>query len=139
MAYLRTHRAVAVFLCGLVTALGGLVIVLVLGQGSANWTGVAVTVPSCPADAQGCRLFIAQADGAPVLHADWSGAAKTLDVQLPAGSYAISSQGCSGYEIANNIVSVASGATSKVNLGTAWEMPRFLDRTCPGFIPTPSG
>ena len=109
MELVRTHRKAAVLLCALVTALGGLVIVLVLGQGSASWTGVEVTVPSCPASAQGCRLFVTHPDGTAVVHADWSGAGATIDVQLPPGSYLVSAEGCAGDQIGNVVSSVRRG------------------------------
>jgi hypothetical protein len=137
--WIRTHRREAVILCGLITALGGLVIVLVLGQGTASWTGVEVTVPSCPADAQGCRLFVAHVDGTPVAHADWSGVSTTVPVQLAAGHYAISAEGCRGYEIENSVVSVQAGDATAINLGSAWQTPGFVNRTCPGFVATAPG
>jgi hypothetical protein len=135
---IRTHRKAAVLLCALVTALGGLVIVLVLGQGSASWTGVEVTVPSCPASAQGCRLFVTHPDGAAVVHADWSGAGATIDVQLPPGSYLVSAEGCAGDQIGNVVSSVREGAGTAINLGSAWEPVGSVDRTCPGFAATTS-
>jgi hypothetical protein len=136
---IRTHRRAAVLVCGLITALGGLVIVLVLGQGSASWTGVEVAVPSCPSAAEGCRLFVTRPDGTAVVHADWSAAATTVDIQLPAGTYAISAQGCAGYQIEKGVITVQSGAGTAVDLGSAWEMPLFVNRTCPGFAATTSG
>jgi hypothetical protein len=139
MEWIRTHRRATVLLCGLITALGGLVIVLVLGQGSASWTGVEASVPSCPATAQGCRLFVANPDGTAVLHADWSGAAMTIDMQLPAGQYAVSAEGCTGYEIEKGVISVQSGAGTAVDLGTDWDLLRFVNRSCPGFDATAPG
>lgn len=136
---IRTHRRAAVLLCGLITAVGGLVIVLVLGQGSASWTGVEVAVPSCPSAAEGCRLFVTHTDGTAVVHADWSGAATTVDIQLPAGSYAISAQGCAGYQIEKGVVTVQAGEGTALDLGSAWEMPGFVNRACPGFAATASG
>jgi hypothetical protein len=135
----RTHRKAAVLLCALVTALGGLVIVLVLGQGSASWTGVEVTVPSCPASAQGCRLFVTHPDGTAVVHADWSGAGATIDVQLPPGSYLVSAEGCAGDQIGNVVSSVRAGMGTTINLGSAWQPVGFVDRTCPGFATKTSG
>jgi hypothetical protein len=137
--WIRTHRRAAVLLCGLITVLGGLVIVSFLGQGSASWTGVEVSVPSCPAAAQGCRLFVTHPDGTAVVHADWSAAATTVDIQLPAGSYSISAEGCSGDQIHKGIVSVQSGAGTTVDLGSYWQPLGFVGRTCPGFIASAQG
>lgn len=139
MDLIRTHRRAAVLTCGLITVVGALVIVLVLGQGSASWTGLEVTVPSCPASAEGCRLYVTRSDGTAVVHADWSAAATTVDIQLPAGSYAISAEGCTGYRIDKGVVSVQAGTGTAVDLGSAWELPKFVDRTCPGFAATAPG
>lgn len=139
VGWIRTHRRAAVLLCGLVTALGGLVIVLVLGQGSASWTGVEASVPSCPAAAEGCRLYVAHPDGAAVVHADWSGAATTVDIQLPAGDYAISAEGCTGYQIDKGVISVQSGAGTSIVVGSAWALTGVANRTCPGFMATTPG
>ncbi len=136
---IRTHRRAAVLLCGLITAVGGLVIVLVLGQGSASWTGVEAAVPSCPSAAEGCRLFVTRPDGTAVVHADWSGSATTVDIQLPAGNYAISAEGCVGYHIEKGVVTVQAGEATAVDLGSAWEMPGFVNRACPGFAAPTSG
>jgi hypothetical protein len=137
--WIRTHRRAAVLLCGLITVFGGLVIVSVLGQGSASWTGVEVSVPLCPAAAEGCRLFVTHTDGTAVVHADWSAGATTVDVQLPAGNYLVSAEGCTGYQIEKGVISVQSGAGTKVDLGSAWQMPGLIGRTCPGFIATAPG
>jgi hypothetical protein len=137
--WIRTHRRAAVLLCGLITVAGGLVIVAVLGQGSASWTGVEVSVPSCPSGAEGCRLFVAHQDGTAVVHADWSAAATTVDVQLPAGDYLISAEGCTGDQIEKGVVSVHAGAGTAVDLGSAWQTIGFVNRTCPGFIATAAG
>jgi len=104
-----------------------------LGQGSASWTGVEVSVPSCPAAAQGCRLFVTHPDGTAVVHADWSAGATTVDIQLPPGQYGILAQGCAAYEIGKGIVSVQSGDGTSVNLGSAWLSLGFPGRACPGF------
>jgi hypothetical protein len=132
--WIRTHRRGAVLLCGLITVLGGLLIVSVLGQGSASWTGVEVSVPACPPAAQGCRLFVTHADGASVAYADWSAAATTVDIQLPPGNYGILAQGCAEDEIAKGIVAVQSGSGTTVDLGSAWQSVGFPPgRTCLGF------
>jgi hypothetical protein len=137
--WIRTHRRAAALLCGVITVAGGLVIVAVLGQGSASWTGVEVSVPSCPTGAEGCRLFVAHPDGTAFVHADWSASATTVDVQLPAGTYLISAEGCTGYQIEQGAVSVRAGAGTAVDLGSAWQTVGFVNRACPGFIATTAG
>jgi hypothetical protein len=137
--WIRTHRRAAVLLCGLITVAGGLVIVSVLGQGSASWTGVEVNVPSCPAGAEGCRLLVTHQDGTAVVHADWSAAATIIDIQLPAGDYSIAAQGCTGYQIEKGVITVHSGAGTAVDLGTSWQPVGFVNRTCPGFATTAAG
>jgi hypothetical protein len=119
---------------------GGVAVVTALSGGSASpgWTGAAVKVPYCPADADGCRIFVVRESdanrGAGVIaEANWSAAPTTLNVVLPPGTYAVSADGCTGYEIANTMVSISSGLHAEVDLGANWEMPGFLGRTCPGF------
>jgi hypothetical protein len=126
--------------CALV---GGVVVALItLGQGPGEpgWTGVAITVPSCPADAHGCRVFVIRAsigsnsvNGPDIARKDWSGAATTLNIVLPPGTYAISAEGCAGYKIENTLISLTSGFNRAIVLDTNWEMPEFLGRVCPGF------
>ena len=87
----------AIAACALV---GGVVVALttlVPGPGEPGWTGAAVEVPYCPADADGCRVFAIRTstgsntvNGPDVAHKDWSGAATALNIALPAGTYAIS-------------------------------------------------
>ena len=104
-----------------------------------GFTGIAITVPSCPTSADGCRVFADDMDGTPFAHEDWSGSTTTLNIRLPAGRYLISAEGCRGEEIASSLVSVASGFHTEIALGNTWEMPSFLGRSCPGFIPTALG
>ena len=107
--------------------------------GTPGWTGVAVTVPSCPVSAEGCRVFLTRAsDGSAAGHDDWRGPATTLKIVLPAGRYAISAEGCTGDRIANDQISVTSGFHTEIDLGSAWQMPGFPGRACPGFIPAES-
>ena len=68
-----------------------------------------------------------------IAQADWSAASTTLNVVLPPGTYAVSAEGCTGYEIASTTVSIRLGFHVEVDLGANWEMPGFLGRTCPGF------
>ena len=113
------------------------------GPDLSGWTGVAVTVPACPADAHGCRLLVDHASGATsaseaaAAHEDWSGAATALKIVLPAGSYAVSAEGCYGYKIESVAATVTSGFHAAFKLGSNWEMPQFLGRTCPGFGSVP--
>jgi len=137
--WIRTHRRAAVLLCGLITVAGGLVIVSVLGQGSASWTGVEVTVPACPSAAEGCRLLVTHQDGTAVVHADWSAGAATIDIQLPAGDYSIAAEGCTGDQIEKGVVTVHAGAGTAVDLGSFWQPVGFEHRTCPGFAASAAG
>jgi hypothetical protein len=137
--WIRTHRRAAVLLCGLITVAGGLLIVSVLGQGSASWTGVEVKVPSCPTGAEGCRLLVTHTDGTAVVHADWSASATTVDIQLPAGDYDIAAEGCTGYRIEKGAVTVQSGAGTSVDMGSYWQTLGFTGRTCPGFVANAAG
>ena len=130
----------AIAACALV---GGVVVALttlVPGPGEPGWTGAAVEVPYCPADADGCRVFAIRTStgsntvcGPDVAHKDWSGAATALNIALPAGTYAISAEGCVGYKIENVLVSLTSGFHKAIALDTNWEMPVFPGRACPGF------
>jgi hypothetical protein len=125
-----------------VLVVGAALVVLAVRQltGGAAWTGVVLDVPSCPSDAVGCRAFVIRAVDqqslAPpvVAHVDWSGSATSLDVRIPAGSYAVALEGCAGYETAYSTFVVASGMHTSVAAGGGyWEMPKFPGRTCPGF------
>jgi hypothetical protein len=64
---------------------------------------------------------------------DWSGGATTLDMMLPAGSYVISAQGCTGDQIASTQIAVTLGFHVDVDMDSSWEMPKFLDHACPRF------
>ena len=123
---------------------GGVVALLgaVASSRESGWTGAAVKVPSCPADAEGCRIVVIRENhansgtsGPVIAQEDWSTATTTLNVVLPAGTYAVSAEGCTGYEVATTVVSIRSGFHTGVDLGANWEMPGFLRRTCPGFAP----
>ena len=111
------------------------------GAAGSGWTGAVVKVPNCPADADGCRIFVVpeidlnSGEGAPIAQAPWSAATTTLNVVLPPGNYAVSAEGCTGYEIASTTVSISPGFHVDVDLGATWEMPAFLGTTCPGFGP----
>jgi hypothetical protein len=141
------RRAVRLATCVLAASalVAGAVVVLIgLSRGAASpgWTGAAVKVPYCPADADGCRIFVVHepeanpgASGPVIAHEDWSGPTTMRNVVLPAGTYSVSAEGCTGYKIANTVVSISSGFHIEVDLGPNWEMPGFLGRTCPGFGP----
>lgn len=111
------------------------------GAGASRWTGLSVEVPYCPTDADGCRVVAVPAGEAAsftdpsTAHGDWSGGASTVDMTLPAGTYSVSAAGCVGYSIAPTTVTVTEGShvTVLLNSGDFWQMPGFLDRTCPGF------
>ena len=139
----RRRRQVVLTTCFLaVCALIGVAFAVLngLSRGLAGpgWSGAAVKVPYCPADADGCRVFVVrERDANPgagvIAQAHWSAAATTLNVVLPPGTYAVSAEGCTGYEMASITVSISSGFHAEVDLGANWEMPGFLGRTCPGF------
>ncbi len=112
--------------------------------GSPGWTGAAIAVPSCPVDAQGCRISVSHwsdadesADASVIAQKYWSGAATTLDVLLPAGIYAVAAEGCEGYKIENAKISITSGYHVAIDLGASWELPGSIGRACPGFKTTP--
>jgi hypothetical protein len=148
---LRTHHGFvlavgALAFCALIAGAAAAITALRSGPDVSGWTGVAVTVPACPADAHGCRLLVDDASGATsasaaaaaaAAHEDWSGAATTLKIVLPAGTYAVSAEGCYGYKIESVAATVTSGFHAAVKLGSNWEMPQFLGRTCPGFGSVP--
>jgi hypothetical protein len=137
MVRMRVRGALA--LCIVVVAVAA-VIAEWPRPGTPGWTGVAVTVPSCPIGAEGCRVFLTRAsDGSAAGHDDWRGPATTLKIVLPAGRYAVSAEGCTGDRIANDQISVTSGFHTEIDLGSAWQMPGFPGRACPGFIPAASG
>jgi hypothetical protein len=132
--------ATLALLAGVVAA----VLVLLSPPGEPGWTGAVLRVPACPADTDGCRVFVVrESDAAAVADApviddmDWSGSATTLNIRLPAGSYAISAEGCTGDQIASTPVSVTSGFHVDVDLSANWEIPKFLGRACPGFETAP--
>jgi hypothetical protein len=136
----REHRRLAAAIGVMAVGLGVALILLWLRSGAAGFTGVAVTVPACPGDVQGCRVFVTHAsDGSPVAHQDWSDASTTLNIVLPAGRYGIAAQGCRGDSIPMSTVTVASGFHTAVDLGRYWELPSFSGRTCPGFTPSVLG
>ena len=136
----RSRRQVVLATCSLAVCvlIGGAVAVvngLSRGLAGPGWSGAAVKVPYCPADAGGCRIFVVRepaanpGDGV-IAQANWS-AATTLNVVLPPGTYAVSAEGCTGYKIASTTVSISPGFHAEVDLGANWEMPGFLGRTCP--------
>jgi hypothetical protein len=137
------HRGLALVACTLGACAAAAIVFGALRaftspSGTPGWTGAAVKVPYCPTDAYGCRLFVARgATGgvnAPgVAYKDWSGNGTTLNLVLPAGAYAVSAEGCAGYQIPNTQISVRSGFHATVDLGVTWEMPEFPTRGCPGF------
>jgi hypothetical protein len=134
---LRRRPGRALVLCILAAAVV-VVIALWSHAGQQGFTGVSVTVPACPSDVEGCRVLITRvADGGIVGHDDWSGAARTFDVALAAGRYAVSAEGCKGDSIQGSVVSVDSGTHTAVDLGTSWDLPSFPGRVCPGFLPAP--
>jgi hypothetical protein len=105
-----------------------------------GFAGAAVAVPTCPADAAGCRLLVVRvSDGSAAGHDDWSGTGSTLNVVLPAGRYTVSAEGCAGDRIEGRAISVRAGFHSAIDLGGLWELVGSVGRACPGFIPTPSG
>ena len=131
-----------------VVAVAALLIVRQVTSDS-GWTGVVIDVSGCPSDAHGCRAFVIPASDQQmtppptVAYVDWSGSAATnLDVRIPAGSYAVALEGCSGYETPYTAFMVTSGTHVSVDIGDGyWETPMFLGRTCPGFhgvVPAPS-
>jgi hypothetical protein len=129
------------------TFAGVVVAALVVGlvvrpeAGPSRWTGLSVEVPSCPTDADGCRVVAVPAGETAsftdpsTAHEDWSGSASTVEMTLSVGTYSVSAEGCAGYAIAPTTVTVTEGAHVTVLLdpGGFWDMPGFLDRTCPGF------
>lgn len=118
----------------------GAFIVLWPRPGAPGFTGVAATVPTCPAGAEGCRLLVVRvSDGSTAGHDDWSGTGSTLNVVLPAGRYSISAEGCTGDRIESQAISVSAGLHTALDLGGLWELVGFVGRACPGFIPTASG
>jgi hypothetical protein len=142
----RGHRGLVLATCAIVACalLAGAAVALFglpRGSGLPGWTGVAVTVPYCPADAGGCRVVVVRETAAGpgagetvVVYQDWSSAHTAhSSLVLPAGTYAVSAEGCAGYKIGNVFVTVRSGFHAEVDLGSNWEMPGFLGRACPGF------
>ena len=101
--------------------------------GTSGFTGVAVTVPSCPPDVDGCRVFVKDLSNSGSAHADWSGAATTLKIGVPAGRYALFAEGCAGDRITGTTITVSSGFHQTIDLGESWDLVAFLGRTCPGF------
>jgi hypothetical protein len=136
----RRLGLVVVLLCVLLA--GALIAFIVLWPrpGAPGFTGVAVTVPTCPAGAEGCRLLVVRISGGSTAgHDDWSGTGSTLNVVLPAGRYAVSEEGCTGDTIESQAISVSAGLHTAVDLGGLWELVGFVGRACPAFIPTASG
>jgi hypothetical protein len=110
--------------------------------GSPGWTGAAVAVPSCPADAGGCRMSVvkwseAGGSGPVVAQEDWSGSPATLKVVIPSGTYAVSAEGCTGYRIEDMRISVTPGFHAAIDLGLNWELIGAVARGCPGFKTAP--
>jgi hypothetical protein len=137
---MRRHRSLALSLCVLLAGAIAACIVLWPRPGTPGFTGVAVTVSTCPADAAGCRLLVVRvSDGSASGHDDWSGTGSTLNVVVPAGRYAISAEGCAGDKFMGRAISVRTGFHTAVDLGGSWELVGSVGRSCPGFIPTPSG
>jgi hypothetical protein len=108
--------------------------------GDSGWTGVVIDVPICSAQLEGCRAYVipaaemGMAAPAAVAHADWSGSATALDLSMPAGSYAVALEGCTGDKTPYLAFTVTSGTHPSVDDGQGyWETPMFLGRTCPGF------
>jgi hypothetical protein len=137
---IREHRTRALSFCALLA--GALVACIVLWPrpGTPGFTGVAVTVPTCPAAAEGCRLLVVRSsDGSAAGHHDWSGNAATLNVPLPAGRYAISAEGCTGDRIESRAIAVSAGFHAAVDIGASWELVGSVGRACPGFNSTASG
>lgn len=134
---IRTHRSLAFTLCVLVVGVGTGLILMLPRSETPGFTGVAVTVPACPTDDEGCRVFVTRAsDGSPAAHQDWSGGNTVLNIALPAGRYSIAAQGCRGDSIEMPVVTVAPSFHTAVDLGVDWQLPKFLGRVCPGFIPS---
>ena len=109
-------------------------------EGTPGFTGVALTVPACPVDVDGCRVLVTnEGNSALASHRSWSGAATSLEIVLPSGRYAVSAEGCAGDKIENIAFTVTSGFHATIDLGNAWELPRFVRRSCPGFVSAAPG
>jgi len=138
----RLHFAPIVGALLVAVALGTVLTVTQLSGRGPNWTGVAITVPRCPASAQGCRAFVIESSDdrlrqpPTTAYANWSGAATTLDVSLSAGSYGVYLEGCVGYESPDTgPIVVAAGRHPDVDASPwLWGTVGFLNRLCPGFV-----
>lgn len=127
------RRNVAVALSAISVTAAVALILIWPGPRAPGYTGAMVTVPSCPAGAGRCGLVVTRApDGTAVAHENWSGAGATVDIKVPAGRYAIAAEGCAGDSIPATTVDVTSGFHTIVDLGTYWQMPGYLGRSCPG-------
>jgi hypothetical protein len=130
-----THRN-AVITAGLL--LGVAVIALVTlwpRTGSPGFTGVAVTVPGCPPDVEGCRLFVTNdSDGSVAAHRDWSGGPLAVSMVLQPGGYTVWAEGCTADSLEGTVITVTSGNHAVIDLGNFWQLPAFVGRTCPGFL-----
>jgi hypothetical protein len=134
----RTRRNVVLSACLLVVAVIALV-TLWPRMGTPGFTGVLVTVPACPPDADGCRAFVtSESDGSIAAHKDWTGGPRAVSIVLAPGRYAVSAEGCTGDELQNSVITVTSGYHAVIHLGSSWQMPAFVGRTCPGFLATAS-
>ncbi len=107
--------------------------------GIPGFTGLTVTVPACPPDVDGCRVFVTnEGDGSLATQTDWTGGPVAVSIVLSPGRYAISAEGCTGDRIGDSAVTVASGYRAAIALGSSWQMPAFVGRICPGFLATAS-
>ncbi|MFZ0128588.1 MAG: hypothetical protein WAL77_04105 [Candidatus Dormiibacterota bacterium] len=107
--------------------------------GTPGFTGLIVTVPACPPDVDGCRVFVTnEGDGSLAAHKDWTGRPVAVSIALSPGRYSISAEGCTGDRIGDSVVTVASGYHAALELGSSWQMPAFVGRICPGFLATAS-
>jgi len=138
----RSRPFVALAAALVVILAAAVVLIVRQATGGSPWTGVVIKVSQCPTDAEGCRAFVVPADDQQVsippvvAYAGWTGSATTLDVRLAAGSYAVTLEGCSGYESGYTSVAVIAGTHPTVDLSSGlWLNPAFLSRTCPGFHP----
>ncbi|MFI5287222.1 MAG: hypothetical protein ACHQ4F_12990 [Candidatus Dormibacteria bacterium] len=135
----RTRRDAVISGCLL---LGVAVIALVAlwpRTGAPGFTGVAITVPACPPDVDGCRVLVTdESDGDLAAHKDWMGGPIAVSIVLSPGRYAVSAEGCTWDRLGDSVVTVTSGYHAVIDLGGSWQMPAFVGRTCPGFFATAS-
>jgi len=106
---------------------------LVDTHGTSGFTGVLVTVPACPPDVDGCRVFVtSESDGTVAAHKDWTGGDTTVSIVLSPRRYAVSAEGCTGDELENSVITVTPGDQAVIDLGSSWQMPAFVDAPVPG-------